>query len=191
MPRVKNATDLSEVALSTEFLGGKMKALQKNLICIASVGLIFLAACGNETPAPNSSNTNSPAATVNSATSSKTTTVKTTTEAKTGHPQTSQGGQVIESGPYHLELVPVREENGTHIDFFLQKGDSHEAIPNAKVTAQVQLPAGEQKTLNFDYDAAGKHYAVFLPEKAAGEYKVVVLSDINGEKVNGRFSFNR
>ncbi|MBW4678817.1 MAG: hypothetical protein KME19_01725 [Microcoleus vaginatus WJT46-NPBG5] len=176
-----------------------MKALQKSIIGLGSIGLIFLAACGNETPATDSSNTNSPAATANPATSSSTTIATTTTategkseiSAKTNHPQTSQGGQVIESGPYHLEMVPVSEENGTHIDFFLQKGDTHEAIPDAKVTAQIQLPAGEQKTLEFDYDAAGKHYAVFLPEKAPGEYKVVILTDIKGEKVNGRFAFNR
>lgn len=176
-----------------------MKALQKSIIGLGSIGLIFLAACSNETRATNSSNTNSAVATANPATSSSTTTATTTTttqpkseaSAKTNHPQTSQGGQVIESGLYHLELVPISEANGTHIDFFLQKGDTHEAISDAKVTAQIQLPAGEQKTLDLDYDAAGKHYAGFLPEKATGEYKVVMLTDIKGEKINGRFAFNR
>lgn len=41
------------------------------------------------------------------------------------------------------------------------------------------------------YDDDGKHYAVLLPSNAAGEYKVAVLSDIKGEKMNGRFSFKR
>lgn len=30
-----------------------------------------------------------------------------------------------------------------------------------------------------------------LPEADVGEYQVVVLSDIQGEKVNGRFLFKR
>lgn len=102
-----------------------------------------------------------------------------------------QGGQVIEAGEYHLEFVPGAEANGTHLDFFLQKGDNHEAIPDAKVTAQVQLPDGSQQTLDLEYDAAGKHYTVLLPATASGEYKVAVLSDISGEKVNGRFTFTK
>jgi hypothetical protein len=162
-----------------------MKLLKGSLIVLGCLGLVFLAACGSEPPATNADKGNSPAASTAPAASSP------QPAAKTDHPKTSQGGQVIESGPYHLELVPVPENDGTHIDFFLQKGDSHEAIPDAKVTAQVQSPAGEQKTLDLAYDAAGKHYAAFLPEKAAGEYKVVILTDIKGEKVNGRFSFKR
>ncbi|MEX0269902.1 hypothetical protein AB3R30_12215 [Leptolyngbyaceae cyanobacterium UHCC 1019] len=102
-----------------------------------------------------------------------------------------QGGQVIESGPYHLELVTGKEANATHIDFYLQNGSNHQAISNAKVTGQVQMPNGTQKSLNFKYDASGKHYTAILPGKASGAYKVTVLSDINGKKVNGRFSFSR
>jgi hypothetical protein len=47
------------------------------------------------------------------------------------------------------------------------------------------------KSLNLKYDKEGKHYAVLLPTTAAGEYKVAILTDINGEKVNGRFTFKR
>ena len=103
----------------------------------------------------------------------------------------SQGGQVVESGPYHLELVPVSEENGTHLDFYLQKGDTHEAIPDAQVTAQVQLPDGSQESIEMDYDAQGGHYTALLPATAPGEYNVAILSDINGEKVNGRFNYTK
>jgi len=110
-------------------------------------------------------------------------------EAKSDN--SKQGGQVIESGIYHLELVPEKEENSTHLDFFLQKSDNHEAITDAKVIAQVQMPDGTQKSLDLLYDSAGKHYAAVLSSRASGEYKVAVLSDIKGEKVNGRFSFKR
>jgi hypothetical protein len=30
-----------------------------------------------------------------------------------------------------------------------------------------------------------------LPEKAAGQYQVKITSDIDGQKVDGRFSFNQ
>jgi hypothetical protein len=59
------------------------------------------------------------------------------------------------------------------------------------VTAQVQLPNGTQKSLDLKYDADGKHYTAMLPGSAPGEYKVTILSDLNGEKVNGRFSFKQ
>ncbi len=103
----------------------------------------------------------------------------------------TQGGQVIEVGAYHLELVALPEPGGVHLDFYLQTGDTHEAIPGATVTAQVETPNGEQRTLELPYDAPGEHYAAFLPAEVSGEYKVAILTDIQGEKVNGRFMFNR
>ena len=42
-----------------------------------------------------------------------------------------------------------------------------------------------------EYDAAGKHYTAKLEGAAAGAYQVAVLSDIQGEKVNGRFNFTK
>ncbi|MEA5463598.1 hypothetical protein [Leptothoe sp. PORK10 BA2] len=101
----------------------------------------------------------------------------------------SKGGQVVEAGSYHLELITLKESSGVHLDFYLQKGDTHAAIPDATVTGQIQLPDGTQKTVEFEYDAAGEHYAATLPDTAVGEYNVAVLTDINGEKVNGRFNF--
>ncbi|MBD2293642.1 hypothetical protein H6G06_09110 [Anabaena sphaerica FACHB-251] len=153
-----------------------MKLVRLSLIVFTSMGLIFLGACNNSEPA--ATNTPKPA-------------TKTEPVAKTDHSKPSKGGQVVEVGKYHLELVPEPETKGTHIDFYLLSGDKHEIVPNAKVTAQVKTPKGEQKTLNLTYDKEGKHYAALLPESAAGEYQVVVLSDIKGEKVNGRFSFKR
>ncbi len=166
-----------------------MKYLKSGIILLGTVGLTFLAACGSGEQAGNSTGGATPSP---GETAAKTSLAPTKgTADKTAHPSQSQGGQVIEAGPYHLELLTEPEAEGIHIDFYLQKGDNHEPIPDAKVTAQVQLPDGTQKSLNLNYDAEGKHYAVLLPEKAPGEYKVAVLSDINGEKVNGRFSFKK
>ncbi|MBE9108220.1 hypothetical protein IQ273_02135 [Nodosilinea sp. LEGE 07298] len=106
-----------------------------------------------------------------------------------GQMQASQGGQVVESGPYHLELVTANEPTGVHLDFFLQKGDTHEAIADAKVMAQIQSPDGTQESIELTYDADGAHYTAMVPVTAAGDYNVAILSDIGGEKVNGRFTF--
>lgn len=111
--------------------------------------------------------------------------------AEAGASKQSRGGQVVEQGAYHLELVPEKGKEGVHLDFYLQKGDNHQAIPNSKVTGQIQLPNGTQKNLTFKYDAEGKHYTVLLPEKASGQYQVRIIADVNGQKVNGRFSFKQ
>lgn len=167
-----------------------MKSLQSNLIILGSVGLLFLGACskGDQGTDPNSSPTSAPVA---SQPASSVPTAVPATTAKTDNPKASKGGQVVESGAYHLELLTLKEDTGTHLDLYLQKGDNHEPIPNAKVTAQVQLPNGKQQTLDLKYDADGKHYAVVFPGKDAGSYPVKVTADINGEKVDGRFTLNR
>ncbi len=160
-----------------------MQLFQPLLLSLASVAV--LAACSNNTPTTISA----PATTVAKVETAKASPTPIATKSKTKHGAPQKGGQVIESGIYHLELVVAPEENGIHLDLFLQKGDTHEAIPDAKVTAQVQLPDGTQKSLDLTYDAPAKHYGVNLSGKATGEYKVVILSDIKGEKVNGRFNF--
>ncbi|MGB7275215.1 MAG: hypothetical protein WBC69_18135 [Geitlerinemataceae cyanobacterium] len=162
-----------------------MKKLSPIWKLILSLEVLLLASCSNPPQATKPETSSAPETTATSTDSAP------SKPAATEHSQASQGGQVIESGPYHLELVSAPENDGIHLDFFLQTGDNHEAIPDANVTAQVQLPNGEQKTLDMEYDVEGKHYAVFLPTQAAGEYKVAVQTDINGEKVNGRFSFSK
>lgn len=105
------------------------------------------------------------------------------------HSAAKKGGQVVESGSYHFEMVPVPEADGIHLDLYLQTGDTHEAIGDATVIAQVQLPDGTQQALPMEYDAAGEHFFAFLPSQSEGEYKTVIQTDIEGEKVNARFSF--
>ena len=167
-----------------------MKALKSSLVILGSVGLLFLGACSksDQGTGPNSSPTSAPVASQPNTSSSA---ASPAASAKTEPPKPSKGGQVVESGPYHLELLTLKEDTGTHLDLYLQKGDTHEPIPNAKVTAQVQSPNGEQQTLDFKYDADGKHYAVVFPGKDAGNYPVKVTADINGEKVDGRFTFSQ
>ena len=159
-----------------------MRSLKLGFIVLASTGLLFLGACGNQ--AADTSNTNG------STTDATTTETASKTDAAS-HDSKSNGGQVVESGKYHLELVPEKEANGTHLDLFLQTGDNHETIPNANVTADIQSPDGTQKTVPFTYDASGKHYAAMLENGAAGQYQVKVIADVGGEKVNGRFNFDR
>jgi hypothetical protein len=170
-----------------------MMYLNVKVTAIVTLGLVFLGSCSsssNQTPTASS-----PAASPAAESQDKTPASSGASAKKTAPTKTDthggQGGQVIESGIYHLELLTVKESDSTHIDFFLQKGDNHEPIPNAKVTAQVQLPDGSQKSLNMKYDTEGKHYTAILSSTAAGEYKAVILTDINGEKVNGRFSFQQ
>lgn len=162
-------------------------------VTIASLGLLFLSACSGSNSATNSGNSPASSAPTQTQATPASPVANSATSAKTGatHSHGGQGGQVIESGPYHLELVTKKETTGTHIDFFLQTGDNHEPIPNAKVTAQIQLPDGSQQSLDMKYDAQDKHYTGILPGTVPGEYKIAVLTDINGEKVNGRYRFTR
>lgn len=154
-----------------------MKSFKLGLVVIGSVGLFLLGGCSSEAEVSTSPNT--------------VTTSPSESSAKSDRTKSSKGGQVVESGKYHLEFVPEKEDSGTHLDFYLQTGDNHEAIPNAKVTAQIQLPDGTQKTIILTYDAEGKHYAALLSGKISGEYQVKITADINGEKAEGRFSFNQ
>ncbi|KYC35757.1 hypothetical protein WA1_08120 [Scytonema hofmannii PCC 7110] len=170
-----------------------MKSLKSKLIIVGTIGTFFLGACSNSNQAANSESSTAQSQT--STTSTSQPSVPTASPAaakKTEHQHgESHGGTIVETGAYHLEFVPLKEANRTHLDFYLQKGENHEAIPNAKVTALVQLPDGTQKTIPLTYDAGGKHYKGMLAEKATGQYQVRVTSDINGKKVDGRFTFNK
>ena len=161
-----------------------MKLLQFGAIALGSVGLLVFGAFSHSDRATSyASSSNTKAAEIVVA--------KNELVEKASASKNQKGGQVVEAGPYHLELVPEKGEKGTHLDLYLQRGDNHEAIPNAKVTAQIQSPDGTQKNLNFKYDPSGKHYTTLLPGKATGQYQMKVTADVKGEKVNGRFSFKQ
>lgn len=158
----------------------------KVLSVMTFLGLaLSLGACGGQ-PESTTSAANSPESTPEATTPSPESTVS-ASQPQSDHG--GHGGQVIETGQYHLELLVAKEPAGLHIDFFLQEGEAHAPVPRAQVVGQLQLPDGSQKTLDFQYSDADKHYTAYLTEAPAGEYRLVVLTDIRGEKVNGRFTF--
>lgn len=164
-----------------------MRLFKFTVIALGSAGVLFLGAFSHSDRATSSESiSNTKAAEFVAKTELVSEKASTSKDS-----QSKKGGQVVEAGAYHLELVPEKEANGTHLDLYLQRGDNHEAIPSAKVTAQVQMPDGTQKNLNFKYDASGKHYTTLLPGKAAGQYQMKVTANVKGKKVNGRFSFKQ
>jgi hypothetical protein len=161
-----------------------MKSLNSGMIGLASAGLLLLSGCGNETKTGDSASTSSETKPTAIAT-------KPADGLAKSHTAPRKGGQVVESGKYHLELVPEPEASGTHLDFYLLQGDNHEIMSNAKVTAEIQLPDGKLKTVPFDYDASGKHYAAVVSEKTAGQYQVKITATVGSTQVDGRFKFDR
>lgn len=164
-----------------------MRYLNLGFLLLASVGLVFLGACNNSNQTASTDNTS-----VTSNSGSGSPTASASPAAKTNNEHgASKGGQVVETGTYHLEFVPEKEASATHMDLYLLKGDNHETVANAKVTSQVQLPDGKQKTVPFTYDPNDKHYTALLSEQASGQYQVRITADIQGKKATGRFNFNR
>jgi hypothetical protein len=192
-----------------------MKFLKTSLVIVSSVGLIFLGACGAGNQAANSESATKTATTETSAKTepvAKTTTTETSAKtepvAKTGeahsendgHGHDEKGGhsnsgekrssQVVNSGKYHLEFNPDIVEDSTHLNISVH-GEQDQAITDAKLTAQVKLPDGSNKTLQVPYNIEEKQYTAKLPATATGEYKVVIQTNVKGEKFNGRFAFKR
>lgn len=161
-----------------------MQFLRLGLIVLGSFGLLFVGACGNgnevaNTENPVIANTETPTAEVEPI-------------AKSGHQHgPTKGGQVVETGNYHLEFLAEPEAGGSHLDLYLLTGDTHATVPNANVTALVQMPDGQEKTVPFTYSDKDKHYTGMLNVTASGQYQVRITANVNGETVNGRFSFNR
>jgi predicted MarR family transcription regulator len=160
-----------------------MKLLTSGIIAVTSAGLLMLGACSKEAKTSDSTSPNS--------TTNPTAAMANDGQMEKSHMSPKKGGQVVESGKYHLELVPEKAASSTHLDFYILRGDNHQSVPNAKVTADLQSPDGKQKTLPFNYDASGKHYAAVVSDKSTGQYQVKIMATIGNEKVDGRFNFDR
>ena len=177
-----------------------MKFLKTSLVILSSVGLIFLGACsgGNQVANSESATKTEPVAkTATTETSTKTGEVHNENDGhghdeKGGHANSGEkhSGQVVQSGKYHLEFKSDIEKDSTHLDISVH-GEQDQAITDAKLTAQVQLPDGTNKTLQVPYNTEEKHYTANLDGTATGEYKVVIQTDVKGEKFNSRFTFKR
>jgi hypothetical protein len=95
----------------------------------------------------------------------------------------------VKMGDYLMELESHKEGNSLHFDFHLHKGKDE--VADAKVTAQLQIPDGSQKSLEMPFSSEEKAYVAKLESAATGEYKVAVLSDLKGEKMNARFTIKQ
>jgi len=159
-----------------------MKSLKSNLIILGSVGLLFLVACnkGAQASDTNSSRASSPVASQPASSA----------PAPASANVTPRG--FVTYGGYRFECLTEKKATGTHLYVYLQKENKKEPVPNAKVTAQVQLPNGKQQTLPLKYDAKSKYYAVVFPSKQPGKYPVKITTDINGVNlINYNFVFNQ
>jgi hypothetical protein len=146
--------------------------------------MLSLTACSNSPSASSSPVTERPAATPHDESQPH-------SHGDGGHEHGGDGGgQVLEVGQYHLGFRNQQQANGVALEFDLQQGADHAPIADAKVTAQVRLPDGTQQTIDFQYAPRDKHYKATLATTATGEFRVVMLADIGGEKVNGRFTFS-
>ena len=99
--------------------------------------------------------------------------------------------QIIISDPYHLELIAESKDYGINLNFHLEDNVSHEPILGAKVAAVVHKPDGNEEMLSLQYEAEGEHYIGSLETQAKGQFRVTILTDINGDKVGANFSFDR
>jgi hypothetical protein len=170
-----------------------MKMLKTSLIALTSISLL-LGACGTSEQATNTQNTTT--------TSTEKTAAKSPEVAKTeatDKPKESANGghgagghhkgQVVQSGKYHVELSPDLKKDSIHLNTTIH-GDSDKVITNAKLVAQIQSPDGTNQTLPILYNTEEKQYTGKLPvSKTTGDYKVAIQAEIDGEKINTRFSF--
>jgi hypothetical protein len=93
-----------------------MKSIKSLLIVLSSASLISLGACGNNNQATNSESSPTPA----EPTAQPTSAAKTESSGHAAKPL--KGGQVVESGPYHLEFVPVKKTTELTSIFICKKG---------------------------------------------------------------------
>jgi hypothetical protein len=160
-----------------------MPSLKITPIVLTLTGLLILSACSKEEKATDK------VAPIPPKTEASPNPVS--TAASAAHGKSHPGGTTIETSGIHLELVPEKEAEKTHLDLYLQQGDNHAPIPTAKVVAQVQTPDGKQQSFDMKYAAEDKHYTAIVPGQTAGQYQVKITAEVSGKKVDGRFTFDR
>jgi hypothetical protein len=177
-----------------------MKLIKLSIVTLASLSLMTLSACSGSSEASKSTAPDSKPAETTAPDS------KAQGNSKEGEPHEHKGGedhshgnsgghgiggQVVETDAYHLEFLSNKAGEGASLDFMIGDSKSHAPVTTAKVTAQIQMPDGTQQSLDMKYDAGAKLYKATLPKASAGEYNVAILSDIEGKKMNSRFSFKQ
>ena len=145
-----------------------MKDLKIGVLAIGSIGLLFIAACDNKNASEDLQRLKISTALLNQHNHSQ--------EIK-NHAHSTR------SDTYNLELIVDSEsDNEIHLDLCLEKGNKQ--IKNAKVTAQIRFPNGQEKTIPLKYVAEKKHYHNVLPEKITGEYKIAISANVGNQIVN-------
>jgi hypothetical protein len=170
-------------------------------LSVLLIGIAIVAGCSSPSAPNNSQATagNNTAAATTAANSA----VKSDSEKKAGDGHNHEKGdghnhqegdahshtEPVKVGDYSMELESHKEGNSLHFDFHLHKGKDE--VADAKVTAQLQMPDGGQKSLEMPFSPEEKAYVAKLESPAVGEYKVAVLSDLKGEKMNARFTIKQ
>ncbi len=67
------------------------------------------------------------------------------------HHKHSHYSQYFTSGNYKLELLSHKDNDGINLEFCLQEARESKQVSNAKITAQIQLNNGQQKTIPFEF----------------------------------------
>ncbi len=139
-----------------------MEFLKYSVLVLSSIGLIFIGSCTD----PRNQNY---------------------TQSWDDFPES----QVLEKGEYSLAFFAEPESDGTQLYFYLRGGEHYGVIPDVKVTAQVELPTGEQTALEMEFIEEENHYSAFLTRDEVGDYQIAILSEVDGKNINGLFKFQR
>jgi hypothetical protein len=104
---------------------------------------------------------------------------------------TEAAGETVEMDNYRFRLSPDIQKNGeAHLDFYVRDlKDVH--VKGVTGTFHITMPDGSKETLTMEEEKPHDHYHGKLMLKQYGEYKIAAQVNINGQKYNPRFSFQR